>query len=222
MSVNELFAAIDSGARERVVGLLAVDPSLATTRDAEGVSAVMHALYHGHRDVAEIIAASVPSIDVFEATSLRKVERLHELLVADPSLVAAWSADGFTPLHYAAFFGDGAVAAMLLDAGSGPNVRSRNDFAVMPIHSAVAGKRGDVVRALVEAGADVNVTQRHGWTPLHGAAEHGDHATVELLLRAGADPAAVNDDGKAATDLARTGGHEALVERLEGAAGSGG
>ena len=42
--------------------------------------------------------------------------------------------------------------------------------------------------ALLDAGADPNVRQRHGWTPLQGAAQHGDAELVDRLLAAGADP----------------------------------
>ena len=42
---------------------------------------------------------------MFEAASLGDVERLAELLDADPSSATAYSADGFTALHFPAFFG---------------------------------------------------------------------------------------------------------------------
>ncbi len=103
---------------------------------------------------------------------------------------------------------------MLLAAGADVNARSDNPFAVLPIHSAVAGDRDDVVAVLVEAGADVNARQTHGWTPLHGAAQNGSLASVERLLAAGADRAAMNDDGTTALDLARSGDHEAIVALL--------
>ena len=43
---------------------------MASSRDADGVSAVMHALYRGHRPAAEAIADSPAGLDVFEAASL--------------------------------------------------------------------------------------------------------------------------------------------------------
>jgi len=211
---SELVAAIEAGDDEGVRVLLDADPSLATSRDEAGVSAVMQALYRGQRDVADRIVEALPELDVFEATALGRADRVRELLAADPSLARAWSADGFTALHFAAFFGSLDAARALLGAGADANARSRNEMSVMPIHSAVAGRHGEIVAALVEAGADVNVSQRHGWTPLHGAAQHGDVATVDVLLDGGADPAACNDDGTTAADLADRAGQSMLAARL--------
>lgn len=217
-AATDLFTAIDAADDAEVGRILAMEPELASARDDDGVSAVMHALYRGHRHVAEAIASHLPDVDVFEAASLGRVGDVLRLLAADRSGATAWSSDGFTALHYAAFFGDGPAATALLDAGADPDLRSRNEFAVMPLHSAVAGRRHDVVEALVAARADPNVAQRHGYTPLLGAAENGDEETAELLLRAGADAAAKLDDGRSAGDLARAGGHDKLAARLDQAA----
>ncbi|HXU86667.1 MAG TPA: ankyrin repeat domain-containing protein [Verrucomicrobiae bacterium] len=217
MSAADMFAAIDAGDASRVAGLLSADPSLASARDDEGVSATMHALYHGQAALADSIAAALPALDVFEAAALGRVDRLRKLVAADPPLATRRSADGFTALHFPAFFGIGDAAGasrVLLEAGADVNARSANPLSVLPIHSAVAGGHDDVVAVLVDAGADVNATQRHGWTPLHGAAQNGSLPSVERLLAAGADPAARNDDGVDAIELARAAGHEAIAARL--------
>ena len=213
----EMLAAIDAGDEEAVAAALAADPDGAHVRDDDGVTALLHALYRGRTTIAERIAAALPAIDVFEAAALGRTDRLGELLDRDPGLALARTPDGFTALHYPAFFGRGdAVGATraLLEAGADVNARSANDFAVLPLHSAVAGGREDVVAVLIEAGADVNATQRHGWTPLHGAAQNGSLVSVERLLAAGADPGMANDDGTTPADLARASGHEAIAARL--------
>jgi len=215
--VPTFFAAIDAGDAEGIAAALSGDPGVAAARDGDGVSATMHALYRGRADLAETIAAALPELDVFEAAALGRLPRLEALLAADPEVATARSADGFTALHYPAFFGVGDAAAAtraLLAAGADVNARSANPFSVLPIHSATAGNHDDVVAVLIDAGADVNATQRHGWTPLHGAAQNGSLASVERLLAAGADPAARNDDGTSAIDLAQAAGHEAIVARL--------
>ncbi len=216
-TAETMFAAIDAGDGAGLAAALAADPRLAAGRDPDGVSAALHALYRGEPDMADAIAAALPELDIFEAAALGRIDRVSQILAADPAAARALSADGFTALHYPAFFGRGEAAATssaLLAAGAAVNARSANPFSVLPIHSAVAGGHDDVVAVLVAAGADVNATQRHGWTPLHGAAQNGSPASVERLLAAGADPAARNDDGVSALELARQAGHEAIAARL--------
>ena len=222
MTADELFAAIDRGDEATVSAALAAEPGLAAARDGDGVSATMHALYRGRTAIAELVAAALPELDVFEAAALGRAERVRALVAASPGLARAHSADGFTALHYPAFFGQGdAVGASraLVEAGADVNARSANEFSVLPLHSAVAGSHEDVAAQLIDAGADVNARQRHGWTPLHGAAQNGAGDTVDRLLAAGADLAATNDDGVSAADLAANAGHEELAARLRVRAG---
>jgi len=220
MTAADLFAAIDAGDAAGVdaaLAALAAGGGLTTARDDDGVSPTMHALYRGQAAIAERIAAALPELDIFEAAALGRVERLAAILAADPVAATRRSPDGFTALHFPAFFGRGDAATAsraLIAAGADVNARSENAFAVLPIHSAVAGGHDAVVAVLVDAGADVNATQRHGWTPLHGAAQNGSLASVERLLAAGADPATRNDDGVDAVALAREAGHDAIVARL--------
>lgn len=212
-----LLAAIGGGDAVAVRALIDVDPALAMARDDAGVSVLMLARYRWDDDLVAAIRSAGAPLDVFEAAALREDGRLSELLADDPALARTWSADGFTALHYAAFFGGEAVARRLLDAGADPDAVSRNPMEVRPLHSAVAGSRASVALALIAAGADVNVTQRHGWTPLQGAAEHGLTDVVDALLAAGADPAATTDDGVDAASLAESKGHEAIAARLRAA-----
>ena len=214
-----LFAAIDTGDGEKVRRLVAADAGLAAARNANGVSAILHALYRGRRPLAEMLADARPALDVFEAAGLGRAAALETLLGADPSLAADWSADGFTALHFAAFFGGDEAAAALVAAGADPDLRSHNDFSVMPLHSAAAGAHSAVVAILLDAGADPNVRQPGGFTPLHGAAQNDDDASAERLLAAGADPAAATDDGRTPDDLAREAGHAGLADRLAAARG---
>jgi len=212
-----LLAAVRAGETATVEGILATDPALAATRDAAGVSVLLLALYAWQPEIAATIRAAGLPLDVLEAVAVGDADRLHLLLAEDPGRANAWSADGFAPLHLAAFFGGPEVTAILLSAGAEPGTRSRNDFAVMPLHSAVAAGRGDIALLLLAAGADPSVRQRHGWTPLHGAAENGLGEVVDALLAAGADPRATIDDGRDAADLATARGHLAIAERIRAA-----
>jgi ankyrin repeat protein len=216
-TATDLFTAIDAGDEAGVDRLLVDDVALAAARDGDGVSATMHALYRGRRPIAERIAAVLPALDVFEAAALARSDRVRELVAADPSLARAKSPDGFTALHYPAFFGGTdatATARALLDAGADVDARSDNDLWVHPLHSAVAGNHDEVVEVLLAAGADVTAVQRHGYTPLHAAAQNGATVTVDRLLAAGADPTARTDDGRTPADLAEGAGRAELAARL--------
>jgi ankyrin repeat protein len=222
-TATDLFDAIDGDEPQRLDEILAESPGLATARDDEGVSAVLHALYHGRASLAETIAAVVPELDIFEAAALGRADRVRDLLAADPGLARATSPDGFTALHLPAFFGGPGTAdaaKALLDAGADASARSTNSFWVLPLHSAASGGHADIVELLLAAGAEPDSRQRHGWTPLHAAAQNDDARSLEALLAAGADPELRNDDGLSAIDLARAAGNDDLVARL-GGSGSG-
>ena len=217
---DEFFAGIRQGKRDDVRAALARDPALLRSRDENGLSPILVALYWHEPDLAQDLLARGPELDVFEAAAAGVVDRVRELLDAEQSLANAFAPDGFTPLGLAAFFKRREVVALLLRRGADPNAVARHPFQVAPIHSAVAdGTDVEIVRQLVEAGADVNVRQRHGWTPLHGAAHEGDVELVAYFLDHGADAAATEDKGRTALDMARERGHERVAELLRARGG---
>ena len=68
------------------------------------------------------------------------------------------------------------------------------DMHRQPIHIAAGSRRPEMVRALVELGADVNAFGGdYPSTPLMLACDEGDMETVRLLLELGADPDDVRD-----------------------------
>ena len=209
-----IFDAIRSGDVERVRALVAADRRLASARDDDGVSALLQARYHGRLDLVEALREAGTELDVFETAALGDTKRLRELLDADPELVGAWSSDGFTPLHLAAFFGHEEGARLLLERGADPAAVARNAMAVEPLHSAAAARQVGIAQALLEAGADPNARQQGGFVPLHAAGQNGDVELTRLLLEHGADPAARTDDGRTAADFAADSGHVELAESL--------
>jgi ankyrin repeat protein len=149
---------------------------------------LLQALYTGDAQKAIEIRES-RDVDVLEAAALGELVTLRRLLEEDPDLVHAWSDDGFTPLHYAAFFGHEPAARLLIEYGADLEAVSTNEeFApqARPLHSAVAGRTAGVARLLVEAGADVNAQQHGGYTPLMGAEQNGDRGLTEYLRAHGA------------------------------------
>jgi uncharacterized protein len=214
---DDLFEAIEAGDDARVDALLEADPALASSPDASGVSALMRALYRFDKPLIETVKRRVDALDIFEAAAFGEVDRLTELLSDEPSLVTSYSGDGFTALHFAAFFGRYEAAALLIERGAEVDAFGRGWMTGTAMHSAVSRLQSDVVRILLEAGANPNVRQSAGWTPLHSSAANGDVTSVELLLASGADPTATNDEGRSVIDLATESGDEATVDRIRAA-----
>jgi ankyrin repeat protein len=67
---------------------------------------------------------------------------------------------------------------------------------------------------LVDKGADPNAKAQSGSTPLHTVAFTGDRASLDLLLKHGADPALTNNEGKTAADIARERGNQEIADLL--------
>jgi ankyrin repeat protein len=216
-TVEQLFAGIDAEDTAEVRRLIEADPSLAASRDERGVSALMRALYRGDRGTAGAIREQLPALDVWEAATAGDVDRLRELLDADPSHARSYSPDGFTPLHFAAFFGHADAVGLLLANGAEVDAFGHGWMTGTALHSAAARAHGPIVRTLLSAGADPNTRQSGGGTPLHAAAQNGDVASADWLLSAGADPSATTEEGTSVLDLAEERGDGATIERIRAA-----
>ncbi|REJ81999.1 MAG: ankyrin repeat domain-containing protein [Acidobacteria bacterium] len=217
-SENErLLDAIRGGDADAVRSLLAERPHLAEARDSQGVPLLLQALYHRQTQIAELLAERrrPGTLTVHEAAALGRIERLRELLDGDADAHLAWSHDGFTALHLAAFFAREEAVALLLEHGAAVGFASRNGMHVHPLHSAAAVGNVPICRRLLAAGAAVDARQEGGFTPLMSAALAGNLELLELLLEHGADPAIAAADGRTAIDLASAGGHDEAVARLQ-------
>ncbi|HKR85209.1 MAG TPA: ankyrin repeat domain-containing protein [Terriglobales bacterium] len=211
---SEIVSAIHGGEVDKVRALLQADPSLASAKDERGVSALMHAYYRGRRDIADVILNARTDLDVFEATASGRAQRVSEILDRDAAQAKAWSADGFTALHFAAFFNQPTIARELVRRGADVAAVSMNPMEVTPLHSAAAAHATEIVRMLVESDAPVNAKQHGGWTALHSAADNGDEEMVKILLQHGADPLTQSDDGKTPAQIAQLKGRDKALQLL--------
>jgi ankyrin repeat protein len=138
----------------------------------------------GH-EVNALVGAETP---LSQAVTFRKVESVRLLLAhgADPNLCGPGGKPPLASpfLHYNT--PDALrIVGMLLEAGADPNVHGT--FEKTPLHQAAETGNLPLVRALMDAGADVNAASDMG-SPLHSAVQGGNVLIVEELLRAGADP----------------------------------
>ena len=212
---KELLEAIDRNDTAAVRAIVGDDPDAATARDDTGVSALLLARYRGASELVATLRDARSDLDVFEAAALGDTARLVELLEMEGALAGAWSPDGFTPLHLAAFFGQAHAVSVLLEHGADLEAVSRNGLRVRPLNSAAAAGERDICARLLEHGADPNAASEGGFTPVHAAAQNGDGELLRLLLRQGADADATTADGRRPLDFARQGGHDEATQLLE-------
>ncbi|MFA5524656.1 MAG: ankyrin repeat domain-containing protein [Tissierellales bacterium] len=100
--------------------------------------------------------------------------------------------DGSTKLMDAVKAGSVArVKYTIEDKKANPNRKNKIGWA--PLHEAVYKENGEMIIALKEAGANINVKNDNGDTPLH-LARNG--STVELLIELGANVNEENDKGE--------------------------
>jgi ankyrin repeat protein len=215
---DELVQCIAGNDAFRVGALLAEDPDLVARRDSEGRTPILLALYFRHEPLAQLIRERAPAPDLFEAAALGETELVSELLSKQENGADAVAPDGFGVLGLSVYFGRTETAQMLLEAGASPDTPSANAFKVRPLHSAAANLDPEtslkLVRLLLESGADPNVAQAGGWTPLHQAAAHGREAVAKLLVEHGASLTAKSDDGRTPAEMAKAKGHTSLESIL--------
>lgn len=211
---------IQTGATAEVADQVQDDPTLALSRDPQGVSALLWSVYCGQTLIRDFLisrlAADGIALDIFEAAAIADVPRLQALIDTDPELVHSYSGDGWTPLHLAAAFATPAAVAALLAADAPVDAVSRNPQQNQPLHAVLAlGKNAETVKLLLDHGAQANATQTGGFTPIFSAATANRRDLAEILLAHRANPHQKSDQGKSAADFARERGHEELAAWLE-------
>jgi uncharacterized protein len=209
-----LFDAIKAGEFDRVKAMVTANPALIAARARTGESAILTAVYHQQKEIANLLVARGAPLTIFEACAAGEVERVERLLEADGLAVAAYSDDGWTPLHLAAFFGHAKIAEMLLARGADVRARSHNPTGNTPLHAALAANHKMVAGLLLGAGADVNAADAGGWRPLHLAAANSNLESMKLLIAQGADVNAPNGEGVTPYALAQQKNQREAAELL--------
>jgi ankyrin repeat protein len=140
--------------------------------------------------------------------------------------------EGRTPLTEAAFYGHTEIAKALLSHGADLYAKKNDGQTPLSIAAGhkdiaemfaretqllVAAGKGDnnAVKKLMDEGAEMNVRDPDGRTPLTEAVWGNHIATVKLLLDKGADPNARKTDGATPMSIAAGKGYKEIVELLK-------
>jgi ankyrin repeat protein len=121
------------------------------------------------------------------------------------------------PLHMAIMSGSCELVLLLLEHGADATTASTGNSELTTLELAQSPA---MIKVLLAAGADVHaVNSKDGTTVLHNHAEAGTSgAAICTLLKAGADPTALDANGSSPAHIAGMSGHFALEALLSRAA----
>ena len=214
-STSQLIDAADRGLLSIVQYLVRIVDaekrySFVNEKATNGISPLCAASLEGHYDVMEFLVSSGSEKDY-------TMNRLK------------WST-----IHWVAVSGDVSAMLQLLDEHN-PNVAvdtTADDGWIGPyqgpttteqgnigggrtaLHFASSNNHTEMVKLLLQHGADANYADRKGWTPLYRAAAKGHLNTVECLVQHGADINLANHMGFYPLITAAAGGHFDIVKYL--------
>lgn len=157
---GEIHEASASGDLERVQALLKASPTLVSSRDTNGMTALHCAVSRGHSDMTKLLLANKADVNA-----------------------KANGDGGGTALHMAVGGGRKDIAALLLADKADVNAGDKRGHTPLGI-AAVTGKK-DIAQLLLAFDADINAKDGSGWTALHTAVSFKRDSVAELLRQQG-------------------------------------
>jgi len=211
---TELFAAIRAGDAAAVRALLDAQAGLAATKNEQGQSPVLAAVYSGRSEIRDLLIARGTALEFHEAAAAGQLDRVKELVARNADLAKSYSPDGFPVFALAAVFGHLPVARYLFEKGANVNAAATNGTGYTALTGAVTSGHKEIAAWLLENGADPNYRYGPGYSPLLAAAANGRLEIVKTLLQHGADLHAKANDGKTALAIAEERKHRGIAAFL--------
>jgi ankyrin repeat protein len=203
---QEFLSAVKAGAEAQVRSLLLEQPALASTRDAAGLSALLHAHLAGHPGIAKLLEQSGLELDIVECVFQADWARMEALAKARPELANALHPIGGNLLYAGALAGTNELWR-IRSLGSLRDAAPAGGSGFTPARGAMEQRTfsGALISAtdLLSNGSSPNSRQRGCDSVLHGAVRRREERLVRLAVRKGCDVEARDDAGRTALELAR-------------------
>ena len=124
------------------------------------------------------------------------------LLVGAKADVNCLHPTDLSPLHWASSKGSANAVKWLLEASAEVDCCGYRDHTPLTFACVHSGGGGEVIRALVDGGADINSQDERGCTALSLACRSGYHDAIQVLTAAGADVGLADYDDETPLDKA--------------------
>lgn len=212
---RQLYPAAKQGEVQRVLLMLmeGIDPTY-RPESQNRRSALHAAAQRGLVEVCYILVQAGAQVDakdkemrtpLLEAIINNHLE-VARYLVQSGACVYHVEDDGYTGLHHAAKLGNLEIVNMLLETGQ-VDVNAQDNGGWTPIIWAAEHKHVDVIRALLNRGADVTINDKELNVCLHWAAYAGNVEIAELVLKSGCSLSSVNMHGDTPLHIAAREGY---------------
>lgn len=208
------FDAIRSGDVSQVKSLLDANPSLSTSKNESGASALLMSIYTGRHEIRDLLLARGATFELHAAAAAGNLDRVKQIVEKNPALAKSFSPDGFPVFALACFFGHLDTARYFAHQGAEIHAVATNGTGYNALTAAVAAGHTPIVEWLLASGLDANYRYGPSYTPLLTAAANGYLEIVKLLLAHGADLRATTNEGKSAIALASERNHPDVVALL--------
>ncbi|XP_019338401.1 fibronectin type 3 and ankyrin repeat domains protein 1 isoform X1 [Alligator mississippiensis] len=223
MSGEQLHRAVSMNDVEAVLNILQRGHVKVDVPDKLGFTALMVASQKGYDRLVEILVEK--GTDVNQKNGSGKDSLMLACFAGHLNIIkylkvqgASWEArdlGGCTALHWAVDGGHCEVVEWMINDGCQVDTKDTClEWTPLMRVSAVTGKK-DVASLLIKAGADVNVKDKDGKTPLMVAVLNNHEELIQLLLESGANPTVKNEYGKGLLEMARSFHRQGLAALLE-------
>jgi ankyrin repeat protein len=162
----------------RVKEILEEHPELINVPAVWKETPVEAATQMGNRAIIDYLVSRGAPVDFFTSLALAQLEKVGTELRAKPELAQARGVHDLPVLYFAAIGGSVAAADLLIAAGAEVNAKAE---AAAPIHGAVMGGSREMVRFLIESGADPSLPDYKGRDARSLATEMGRNDLASLI-----------------------------------------
>lgn len=140
----------------------------------------------------------------------------------DNKKVIDHAANGFVrnvllDLQVAALKGDVSSFDSLLNCGNNIDER-KTIYTVSPLHNAIQFTKethsDEMLRFVLKCGAQIDIADGSGWTPLHHACKNGDMTATKILLENNADVNAISSKHFFPIHIAAMNNHDQIIQVL--------
>lgn len=150
--------------------------------------------------------------DFSDAVVYGELSKVKTMISNNSDIINAKDAFGFVALHNVMCEEQRSTISYLIDYGA--DVNAQNEYGIAPLHLVCFVENAEL---LIEAGANIHITDKKGNTPLHTLATDGEERidVIQYLIELGTNKDLKNHSGQTPLDIAKRRNDRKIIALLE-------